>query len=286
MAKLLDQVYDYVQDNPALLAGIVLAVLIVGVTQAVVSASLTGLRSGALTTDYSRYELISRTRITHNTILYRFALPRPDMRLGLPLGRHLSLRAIVDGKEVRRPYTPTSPIDARGYFELLVKIYPAPHGLMSRHLESLSVGDFVEARGPLGRFSYKRGAYSRLNMVAGGTGITPMFQVLAHLLRDPRDTTRIALVFANVSADDILLREELDALAAQHPRFTVYYVLNSPPVGWSDGVGFVTKDMLFEQFGEAGNGALALMCGPPPMNKAMKGCLAELGYKDGQLFKF
>jgi cytochrome-b5 reductase len=55
-------------------------------------------------------------------------------------------------------------------------------------------------------------------MLAGGTGITPCYQVAAAVLKDPADTTTVSLIFGNISADDILIKEELDALAAQHPR--------------------------------------------------------------------
>lgn len=61
--------------------------------------------------------------------------------------------------------------------------------------------------------------------------------------------TSISLVYANVNPEDILLKEELDQLAAQHPkRFQVYYVLNNPPAsGWNGGVGFVSADMIKEK---------------------------------------
>jgi cytochrome-b5 reductase len=71
-------------------------------------------------------------------------------------------------------------------------------------------------------------------MIAGGTGVTPMYQVAAAILKDPQDTTRISLLFGNLTADDILIKQELDALAAAHPkRFNVYYVLNTPPANWA-----------------------------------------------------
>jgi cytochrome-b5 reductase len=47
------------------------------------------------------------------------------------------------------------------------------------------------------------------------------------------DSTRISLVFANVTENDILLREELDLMARLTARFSVYYVLNDPPPGGS-----------------------------------------------------
>ncbi len=288
MANVLERVIDYVRENPTAVASVCLAVLIIGVTQAVVSAALGGaLSSGVLSDKYAKFPLIAKTRVSHNSWLYRFALPSDSARLGLPLGQHVSLRTTVGDREIRRPYTPVSSIDTKGHFELLVKTYPAPYGLMSRHLESLSLGDTVEACGPRGKFKYNRGTFNRLCMVAGGTGITPMWQVLDHILGDPSDKTKISLVYANVTEDDILLREELDNLVNTHrDQFDVFYVLNDPPSGWNGGVGFVTEEILQKRFGEARTGALALMCGPPPMNKAMKVALTKLGYKDSQLFKF
>jgi NAD(P)H-flavin reductase len=60
-------------------------------------------------------------------------------------------------------------------------------------------------------------------MIAGGTGITPMYQVIQAVLKNSEDSTQLSLLYANVSPDDILLRDELDALAAAHPNFKVWY---------------------------------------------------------------
>ena len=62
--------------------------------------------------------------------------------------------------------------------------------------------------------------------------------------RTAGDRTVVRLIFANVAAEDILLKEELDALASTDPDFHVDYVLNSPPVGWPGEVGFVTAAMI------------------------------------------
>lgn len=187
---------------------------------------------------------------------------------------------------MRRPYTPVSSDSERGHFELLIKVYPAPHGLMSRHLDSLRLGETVDMRGPLGKFTYARNSYRRLNMVCGGTGITPMWQVFRAILEDPADETEISLVFANVTEDDILMRDQLDQMAETYDKFFVYYVLEEPPARWRGGVGYVTQPILEEHFGPPQSDYLALMCGPPPMNKAMKTILANIGYKDDQVFKF
>ena len=48
-------------------------------------------------------------------------------------------------------------------------------------------------------------------------------QVIKAVLKRGDDATQLSLLYANVSPDDILLREELDALAAAHPNFRVWY---------------------------------------------------------------
>ena len=55
-------------------------------------------------------------------------------------------------------------------------------------------------------------------MIAGGTGITPMYQVAKALLQDPQEYTTISLIYANLSEADILIKDELDKLASTYAR--------------------------------------------------------------------
>lgn len=50
------------------------------------------------------------------------SLAHPDQPLGLPLGSHVYLRAVIDGETVLRPYTPTSIAEQLGSFDLVVKV--------------------------------------------------------------------------------------------------------------------------------------------------------------------
>lgn len=282
----LDKIVTFVSDNQGLIIGLCVAVVAVAGTQLAVSTGYLSNRKKVLTDVYREYPLIAKTNVSHNTRLFRFALPTDDARLGLPLGHHLSIRAQIDGTETRRPYTPISSDNDLGYFELLIKVYPAPHGKMSRYLDSLQIGDEVEVRGPLGKFSYRRNQYRQLAMVCGGTGITPMWQVFREVLADEQDATKVSLISANVMEEDILLRKELEHLAATSARFSVYFVLNEATDDWDGGVGFVTSDMMIEQFGSPSPDTLVMICGPPPMNRAMKTHLRSIGYSEKQIFKF
>ncbi|KAI8047191.1 uncharacterized protein B0P05DRAFT_566679 [Gilbertella persicaria] len=240
------------------------------------------------------FKLVEKIPVNHNTNRYRFALPRKTDLLGLPIGQHVTLVANVNGVEVSRSYTPTSSDQDKGFFELIVKTYP--NGLMSQHLNNLNIGDKIAVKGPKGAFSYTPNMAREIGMVAGGTGITPMYQIIAAILRNPNDKTKISLIFGNVTKSDILLESELEALAAKHPdQFTIYHVLNeAPDENWNQGVGFITKDILAERLSKCANDVKILVCGPPPLVKAVTNATTELGYEPprtvskltDQVFKF
>jgi len=125
---------------------------------------------------YQPFPLIEKHQITHNTRMFRFGLPHKDDILGLPIGQHMSFRAVLDGKEVLRPYTPVSSDDDLGHFDLVIKVYEK--GKMSQHMDALKIGDTIDVKGPKGKFVYKPNMKRAIGMIAGGTGITPMLQVI------------------------------------------------------------------------------------------------------------
>jgi cytochrome-b5 reductase len=147
-------------------------------------------------------------------------------------------------KEIVRSYTPISGDHVPGHFDLLIKSYPT--GNISKHMASLQVGQTIKVKGPKGAMVYTPNMVRHFGMIAGGTGITPMLQIIRAVIRSRKagDITEIDLVFANVNPEDILLKEDLDALASEDKGFRVHYVLNNPPQGWNGGMGFVTPEMI------------------------------------------
>ena len=170
--------------------------------------------------------------------------------MGLPIGQHISISAQIphsegtSNKEVVRSYTPVSSDDQLGYFDLLIKSYP--QGNSSRYINTLIPGQTIRVRGPKGVFVYTPNMVRRFGMIAGGTGITPMLQIINAIAhgRIGGDLTEVDLIFANVNPEDILLKEKLDALMEDDARIRIHYILNNPPTGWTGGAGFVTAEMI------------------------------------------
>ncbi|KAI3778007.1 hypothetical protein L2E82_06955 [Cichorium intybus] len=103
------------------------------------------------------------------------------------------------GEEVIKPYTPTTLDTDVGYFALVIKMYP--QGRMSHHFREMREGDYMAVKGPKGRFRYQLG------------------QVARAVLENPSDKTKVHLIYANVTSDDILFKakEELEGLATNYP---------------------------------------------------------------------
>ncbi|KAI5058878.1 hypothetical protein GOP47_0027048 [Adiantum capillus-veneris] len=250
-------------------------------------------------------KLIGKTSLSHDVRLFRFELPSQEHILGLPVGKHIFLSASINGKLCMRAYTPTSSDEEVGYFELLIKVYfKGVHpkfpdgGLMSQHLDSLEVGvGAVDVKGPLGHIEYiGSGQYHiegkpcfmrKCAMLAGGTGITPIYQLLRAILKNPDDRTEVHLVFANRTEEDIMLREELDAWAAKHDNFKVWYVVEKAPENWKYSVGFITESILREHLPMGSPDVATFMCGPPPMIQfACLPNLDKMGYDKSRCYQF
>jgi cytochrome-b5 reductase len=83
-------------------------------------------------------------------------------------------------------------------------------------------------------------------LIGGGSGITPLYQLVKHALNEPTNQTRFTLLYANVSEADILLRDELAALQRAHPdKFKIVHTLDKPPAaGWTGASGYVSRELV------------------------------------------
>eukprot|EP00808_Paulinella_micropora_P012558 g47086.t1 len=161
-------------------------------------------------------------QLSENSRKLRFQLPNAHDVLGLPAVSHI---LAIDGMSMR-PYTPITVdnLDPPGSFELVVKRYP--RGKFSNFFHRLEVGDCVSFKGPVRTVAYRPNQYACLCLIAGGTGITPMYQLLRTVLHDPADQTEIRLLYANRSVQDILLKNEIDTLRQTFPdRLKVVYLV-------------------------------------------------------------
>jgi len=208
---------------------------------------------GSSSASFTNYTLVSKTTVgSSNSQLLRFALPPGATLGGLGEGA-VPVTVYARALGLKKSYSPVSRADEAGAFDLLVKPYaPREGGGLAAHLCSLGVGKAAELQVKATRVMHgSPGVLQRwrnLALVAGGTGIAPFVQILRHVLPDDAGTA-VRLLYSSRNASDILMRDEIDALAAKYgpDRLGVTYVVTG------DGAG-----------AEAGEGACDEAAAPPP----------------------
>jgi NAD(P)H-flavin reductase/cytochrome b involved in lipid metabolism len=244
--------------------------------------------------------LMEKQSLSHDVTVYRFSLTKPNHIFSLDIGKHILLSFEEDGKIISRAYTPVSPYGDTGFIDFLIKAYP--NGKMSEHLRRIQIGDTIKMKGPKGKLGYLgNGKFSirrkgmdeiiqlkRVGMVAGGSGITPMFQIIQAVATNPQDNLEISLLFANKTEADIILRHPLAVFAKMKPKnIKIRFVLDNPPQKWDGEAGFVSEEMLRKYMPPPSKDSMIFLCGPPPMiKKALNPALKMLGYENEWVFRF
>ena len=140
-------------------------------------------------------------------------------------GQHLTLKADINGEDVRRSYSLcSSPIENQ--WQVAVKLIPG--GKFSTYInEELKTGDLLEVMAPSGNFgvAVKPDEEKNYLFFAAGSGITPVLSMIkTHLKAEPNSTCK--LFYVNKTAKSIIFKEELEQLRnAYFGRLEIYYFL-------------------------------------------------------------
>jgi cytochrome-b5 reductase len=194
-----------------------------------------------------------------------------------------------------RAYFPTSDPGLQGTFELMVRRGSEPPDEVAAWLHELPIGSKVAFRHPALclKEQYPFEGKERFNMLAGGMGLAPMYQILWKMLFTPADERKAVLIYHSRTTADILLRRELDEWARALPhRLTVVHVVGdapdaAPPEGWKTTdtyvaeSGEVDKAKLSKYAFAPSKETLCFICGPPALYTALCGPREERALRQG-----
>lgn len=251
---------------------------------------------------WTKATLHRKTSVSLDSRIFTFKLEHDDQILGLPIGHHLMmrLRDPVTREAIIRSYTPISEQTAKGYLDVLVKVYfdtkERKGGEMTKALDALPIGHGVDFKGPIGKFEYLGRGRCSINgmerevkkffMVCAGSGVTPIYQVFRAVMQDPEDKTHCVVLNGNRLFEDILCKEDLDRFAIGNDhRCRLLYTLTQAPEEWTGLRGRIGQALLTEHVSPHSE-AMVLICGPEALEKSVHSILNELGWNDGDLLFF
>jgi ring-1,2-phenylacetyl-CoA epoxidase subunit PaaE len=194
-------------------------------------------------------------------------------------GQYLTLRATIDGEDIRRSYSICSGL---GDGELRVVIKCLAGGAFSSWAnEQLRVGDTISVMTPTGRFCMPivQGAGRTLAAFAAGSGITPVMAILKSVLR--AEAGKFFLFYGNRTTREIIFREQLADLKDRYlGRLSVFHVLSreQQDIAMLNGHLDAAKvELLMRSIVGVGSVDQAFVCGPQPMIDGLEKVLIDLG---------
>jgi ferredoxin-NADP reductase len=193
-------------------------------------------------------------------------------------GQHVDIRLTAeDGYQAQRSYSIASPPED----ELLtLTVERVDNGEVSPYLVGdLRVGDQFELRGPIGGyFVWTAATRGPLWLIAGGSGIAPLMAMLRHRARRKVRAPAL-LLYSSRSLEDVIYREELDAMARHDPDLRVVNTLTrKQPEGWMGHRRRIDKVLLAETCFPPEQNPKIFVCGSTPLVEDVSRFLVELGH--------
>jgi cytochrome-b5 reductase len=204
---------------------------------------------------------------------------------------------IYDDAGNSKPYSPL--YMNKKHIALLIKIYP--EGVLTQYISSRNLGDTIEVLGPIKKRENRLNEFKNVLMIAGGTGLTPMFQVLRESILTGLNTTDFTLLFLNKTDKDIFMLNELESLKKKsNGKLQIIHILSEGTEAPDNQhiSGLLTKDLLL-RVTKSKIFEYVFICGPPSLYDSFSGrklspteqgelvgILKELGYNKESVYKF
>ena len=210
---------------------------------------------------------------TADSVSIAFTVPE-ELKLNYQFkaGQYLTLRAEVNGEDIRRSYSICS---AEQDGELRVAIKKVENGQFSTWAnEFVTVGMEMQVMTPMGHFTpHVRGEKRHYVLYAAGSGITPMLSIAKTVLNE-NPKAEVSLVYGNRHFNGIIFRDEIEDLKDRNiGRLRVFHVLSGEPndialfygrINSEKVEGFTKLFLPIESVNEV------FVCGPESMIKSVK----------------
>jgi ring-1,2-phenylacetyl-CoA epoxidase subunit PaaE len=195
-------------------------------------------------------------------------------------GQHLTLRAMIDGEDVRRSYSICTAVQDE---RLRVAIKRVPGGAFSSWAnDCIRPGVTIDVMPPEGRFNLPLAPETRRHYLAfaAGSGITPILSIIkTTLIAEPQ--SRFTLLYGNRASSSVIFRDELTDLKDQYlERLNLIYIMSREPQDVELFHGRITGDKcreLFRHWLRVEDIDAAFICGPEDMMHGVSAALQEAG---------
>jgi cytochrome-b5 reductase len=207
----------------------------------------------------------SKIQISKDGHVLRFIVPEETSSSKFKTCRYVYLEGIPTktGEVMKRPYHPISLDTDKGFIDIFIKVYEKnpreKFGIFSNYLANLQEGQVITLYGTHGHMEYKgMGKFSilkekseiekkvkKIGMIAGGSGIAPMFQLIQKITSSRKDNTAVSLIYCIKNIEEMSFGEDLIKFDRKGKISFYPVVENIDSADWMFGKGKVNEDMIF-----------------------------------------
>jgi ferredoxin-NADP reductase len=206
-------------------------------------------------------------RRTHSVKSFRF--PRQESFV-YKAGQFMFV-TIYSGEEKLRKHFTISSSPTEDFIEFTKKLTDSE---FSSALDTLKVSDWAEIEGPYGKFTFE-GEFEKIAMLSGGIGITPL-RSMCRYCTDMQVKTKITLLYACRSEDDIVFKDDLEKMQEQNESLTIIFTVEEASKGWTGHTGRIDVPLIKKEMPDYLK-RVFYICGPPAMVQSMEALLEDLG---------
>ncbi len=222
------------------------------------------------------FETYVRQIIPRTQDVKSFRFGRPEELVCNP-GQYMIVTIKNEGAELREPFTISSSPTERDFLELTKKL--TGHQF-SKALDALKVGDKVLIEAPFGEFTFN-GEFSKIALLAGGIGITPL-RCMIRYATDNQLKTDIILLYSSRFDDEIIFKNELEEMQRQNRNLKVVYTVTRPTDKWKGLAGRIDEEMIQKVIPDYME-RVFYVCGPHMMVEAMAVILKDLNIPEDRI---
>ena len=220
-------------------------------------------RQDAILIDNTKYRTLTIDKLvkeTADTVSVYFK-PEDPAFYQYAAGQYLTLKVKVGSKTYSRCFSLSSSPGIDDFLRITVKL----KGEVSHYFyHTAKIGDVIESLLPVGDFEFvpNKSAENQYVLIAGGSGITPLFSMMNLMLQfEPK--SKVTLLYANRSEQRIIFQKELNQWVQAYPQFDY--------VEFSSGKKRIQKNDLIKS-----NNAQYYICGPDSLKDGIIKHLKEL----------
>lgn len=241
-----------------------------------------------------KFEQIKVSKIiqeTPDTISMQFdIIPElKDLFQYLP-GQYLTIRLNVNGKDERRAYSISSCPVLNEPLQITIK-----NSTSSPFLQYITTqvkqGDFLQVMPPLGNFTLdpKNINSKYYVMIAGGSGIAPIFSIIKTLLY-ANSNCKVYLFYSNKHSNNVIFKEQLDNLISIFSdRFRIFYFLTQESESLEHFNGRINtkilEDLINEHILDYKDSTQFYICGPQGLMDVAEQAILNIGIDKDSIHK-